>query len=304
MIAQRVLAVLIVAALAYGTWVVLLFAFQRPLMFPSSLVNARSQPAPAWVETWKLAHPDGVHTESWFVPAANPARAAPATRAGPPTPVPGERRPALVLFHGNAMLVHDWLSWADFLSAGGLHVLLPEFRGYGACEGTPSREALVADALRAVARLRDDPRVDPERIALYGRSIGGAIAAEVAARLDPPPAALLLHTAPARTADLAFRYGAPGALVRDRFDAEGALRSLRARQAECEIVVIGHRQDELIPRSHTLRLAAAAGVSAIEIDGDHGRARTQQDEDAVQASIHGTLERAVRTPRPHVGARR
>jgi len=150
-------------------------------------------------------------------------------------------------------------------------VLIPEFRGYGASGGRPAREALVADAVDALDRLTTDARVDASRLVVYGRSIGGAIAAEAVARRAALPAALILHTTPARLSEFAWRYGAPPLLVRNRFDAEAAMKALHARNdsPSCRVLILGHRQDEIVPASNASRLAVAAGVEAVEVDGSH-----------------------------------
>lgn len=264
-----------IAALVYALWLVALFVAQRTIIFPSALVNDRYVPPPEGVEVWRERRPDGVTAFAWFVPAQGDA-SAPA--------------PAIVLLHGNAMLVGDWIAWAERLSRGGVHVLMPEFRGYGASEGSPTREALVGDTVAMIEALGRDPRVDRNAIVLYGRSIGGSIAAEAAAALAEPPAALVLHTAPARIAELAWRFAAPPLLVRDAFDAESAVTALRGRT---DITVIGHDRDEVVPSAHAERLAGAGGVPLVTIGGTHNAFAGAEDRRRFEGVIDGVL-RATR----------
>lgn len=273
------LSTLVAVGAGYLLWLTVLYFAQDWMLFPRSLANGRYEPAPADVEVWQLAHADGVTTEAMFLAARGPA-----TDAGAPT---------VVLVHGNAMLMQDWLDWGYDLAERGWNVLIPEFRGYGRSGGTPVRAALVGDMLDALSTLRADPRVDPERIALYGRSIGGMIAAEVAVKLEPPPAALIAHTTPATIADLARRYGAPAFLLRSPFDAESALRTLRASAGDaCTVVVIAHRGDEIVPVAHGERLASAAGTTLVLVDGDHNSVATSADERVVADAIGQALARA------------
>jgi abhydrolase domain-containing protein 13 len=87
------------------------------------------------------------------------------------------------------------------------NVLLLDYRGYGLSEGTPSEEGLLndADAVLDFALLRRDV-IDPSKIFLFGRSLGGAVAVHLAVRreakvlffsffffLTPPPPPLLVN---------------------------------------------------------------------------------------------------------------
>lgn len=269
----RRIAVLVVAS--YATWLVVLFFVQRAILFPRFAANHSYAPPPPSVEVWSDAHADGVASQAWFLPA----------KADGPAP-------AIVLVHGNAMLVNDWLDWAESLSDRGVHVLLPEFRGYGITQGSPSRDALVEDLARAMVRLANDPRVDPSRVLVYGRSIGGAIAAEAAVRAGglgaKAPAQLVLHTAPARIRDMSWQFAAPPFLVRDPFD---TLSAVAALASSTRITVIGHDRDEVVSPNDAARIAAAAGVEPTMLAGTHNGFATTAATDEFLAIIEGLMIR-------------
>ncbi len=242
---------LLLIPILYILWVIVIFGVQRMILFPRLVSNWRYASPPPQVEVWRETRPDGVSSEAWFVRAKGD---------GP--------RPAIVLLHGNAMLVQDWLDWADELSMRGWHVLLPEFRGYGVSPGEPSRDAIVGDTIAAINTLRSREDVDTSRVVIYGRSLGANIAAEAAVGLALPPAALILHTPPARIRDFAWGFGVPPIVIRDPFDAMTASAALRGR---IPITVIQHRSDEIVPADHVRRVAEQAGVDAIELEGSHNR---------------------------------
>lgn len=268
---------LLLALAAYLGYLVLIVLVQDWLLFPRAFVNGRAQGFPARFERIAIAR-DGFEVEARLLPARSGRRPA----------------PLAVLFHGNAMLAEDWIAWADELARGGWNVLLPEFRGYASSGGSPTRAGLVADAAEFVRLAAADPRVDASRIALYGRSIGGMVAAEAAVALaeaGAAPRSLVLHTTPARIADFAWRYGAPPFLVRQRFDAEGALAALRLAGPATRITVIGHTEDEIVPSSHTARLARAAGVEALEFRGSHNGIPNAREQAAAMEAIESGLSR-------------
>lgn len=98
--------------------------------------------------------------------------------------VPGDGETTLLWFHGNAgniggrvdnlLMLHDAL---------GVSVFIFDYRGYGESEGTPSEAAMYEDAEAALEFLRSEKGLDPaESVVLFGRSLGGAVAVEMAAR--------------------------------------------------------------------------------------------------------------------------
>ncbi|CAN7996642.1 unnamed protein product, partial [Ixodes hexagonus] len=64
----------------------------------------------------------------------------------------------------------------------GCNVLLVEYRGYGRSEGTPSEEGLYQDAQAGLDFLCAYPGLDAGRLVVFGRSLGGAVALDLAAR--------------------------------------------------------------------------------------------------------------------------
>ena len=96
----------------------------------------------------------------------------------------------LVAFHGNADLAVWQAEWAEeIVRRTGWCVMLAEYRGYGGIGGAPTYVASRLDARaawdHARQRLGASPGAPPARMALYGHSLGSAIAAELASEVKP-----------------------------------------------------------------------------------------------------------------------
>lgn len=105
---------------------------------------------------------------------------------------PSTARGLLIAFHGNADLAIWQIPWARELSErSGWAVLLAEYRGYGAAPGSPSCANVRLDAEAAHAYARDALGVGGDRLAIFGHSLGSAIATELA--LSHRPRILILH---------------------------------------------------------------------------------------------------------------
>jgi alpha/beta superfamily hydrolase len=95
--------------------------------------------------------------------------------------------PTIIHFHGNACnvshMLYDALGMFQKVKA---NIMLLDYRGYGQSEGSPSQAGLVMDAEAALdyLLLRRDV-VDPDQVFLFGRSLGGAVAMELASRREP-----------------------------------------------------------------------------------------------------------------------
>ena len=98
----------------------------------------------------------------------------------------------LVWCHGNAGNMTHRLDNLQALYRLGLSVFLFDYRGYGRSQGRPSEEGLYSDAVGAYDYLVRVRRIRPERTVIFGRSLGAAVAGELAKQR--PAAGLLLES--------------------------------------------------------------------------------------------------------------
>ena len=151
---------------------------------------------------------------------------------------------AVVLWcHGNAGNIINRLENLRELYRLGLSVFLFDYRGYGRSHGSPSEEGLYRDALGAYDYLTRTRLIRPERIVLFGRSLGAAVAAEVASQ--KLAAGLILESAfPSIEAVARFHYG--GLPVHWLLGAEFRLID-RLPQLSLPKLIVHGDQDEIIP---------------------------------------------------------
>ncbi|XP_013184971.1 protein ABHD13 [Amyelois transitella] len=94
-------------------------------------------------------------------------------------------RPTMLFFHGNAGNMGQRLSNASgFYHKLNINILMLEYRGYGLSEGSPSEKGLYSDAQCAMDYILQRSDVDTSKIILFGRSLGGAIAIDLASRVE------------------------------------------------------------------------------------------------------------------------
>ena len=105
--------------------------------------------------------------------------------AGPTTPV-------ILWCHGNAGNVSHRLENIRRLYQRGISVFIFDYRGYGRSTGVPSEAGLYQDALASYDYLIHVRRISPERLILFGRSLGSGVAGEVA--VQRPSAGLIVES--------------------------------------------------------------------------------------------------------------
>lgn len=118
-----------------------------------------------------MTTPDGVRLNAWLM---WPNHWTPADR---------KRRPVLIFFHENAGNMAYRLPFLKSLvRVLDCSAFILSYRGYGRSEGHPTEAGIQLDADTAIAHLLSRSDIDPERLVLMGRSLGGAVAIYAATR--------------------------------------------------------------------------------------------------------------------------
>jgi len=181
----------------------------------------------------------------------------------------GERCPAVLICHGNAGNIADRIWMARDFHSLGVNVFLFDYRGYGRSRGIPTERGLYRDGRAAyeVVRSRYGDAEDPP-VFVYGRSLGGAVAVQLA--LDRPVRGLILEGTFTSARDMAavIYPGLPvGAVISQRFDNADKIRRLRGIPK-----IIAHsRDDEIVPYELGRRLFELAAEPKVfcELRGSH-----------------------------------
>jgi fermentation-respiration switch protein FrsA (DUF1100 family) len=164
--------------------------------------------------------------------------------------------PILLYLHGNDGNVGTNVERIAHLRRLGHGVLAIDYRGYGrSSEGSPSEASLYADADAAWRYLVAELHADPRRTFVYGHSLGGAVAVELAAR-HPGCAGVIVESGFTSLADMAridYWMFPTGWLLHQRFDALSRLRDVRV-----PILLIHGTADREVPFAMSERLYAAA----------------------------------------------
>ncbi len=173
----------------------------------------------------------------------------------------------VLFFHGNAgNISHRGDSIAIFHRLG-LSVFIFDYRGYGRSQGQPSEQGVYRDAAAAWRYLTDARGLDGGQVVLFGRSLGGAIAARLATRVEP--GALILESTLSSARDFARTvFPVLSRLVVVRYDFN-TVRSVA--QVHCPVLVLHSPTDEIMPFALGEKVFAAANPPKllVELQGDH-----------------------------------
>ncbi|MGD8617761.1 MAG: alpha/beta hydrolase [Gammaproteobacteria bacterium] len=252
---QNLVYLLFLVAVTYGAFALYLFIMQPRLLYYPDMPGREPEATPAAVglayEDVALQTVDNIRLHAWFIPAEKPR--------------------ATVLFcHGNAGNISHRLDSIRLLHSLGLQVLIFDYRGYGKSEGSPSEKGTYRDVDAAWHYLRDLRGLAEAGIIIFGRSLGAAVAADLASRTRP--AAVILESAFTSVPDMAAEFypWLPVRLLsRYRYDNLGKV----ARIAR-PLLLVHSRQDEIIPFAHGERLFGRAREPKqfLELTGGHNDA--------------------------------
>jgi len=220
----------------YGGIVVLVWAVQdRLVYFPERTLWATPRALGVGYEDIALTAEDGVRLHGWYVPAP-------------------KARATLLFLHGNGGNVSHRLEKIAIFLRLGLNVFIVDYRGYGASEGRPDEEGTYRDARAAWKYLTGTRALPASAIVMYGESLGGAVALNLAR--EHTPRVLIVDSSftsvPALGAEV-YPWLPVRWISRFRYAGEEAIANVRT-----PVLVIHSRTDEIVPFRHGERLYAAA----------------------------------------------
>jgi hypothetical protein len=182
--------------------------------------------------------PDGQkeRIHGWWIPAQN------------------QSDKTLLYLHGSALNIGANVDHGHRFHNLGFSVFLVSYRGYGLSDGEfPSEDQMYADAEAAWDYLVKQKGIDPERIFIYGHSIGGAIAIDLATR-HPDAAGLIVEATFTSIFDMArlkygYRFLPMGLIVEQKFDSLKIVGRLNV-----PVLYLHGTEDDRVPSEMSRRL--------------------------------------------------
>ena len=246
------LEILVVIFIAYSVCGWTLY-FMQPTFLYKPVRQVSYTPAELGLEFEKviLKTADDLKLQAWYIPADISA-------------------PTVLFCHGNGGNITHRLDTVNIFYNLGLNCLVFDYRGYGNSEGKISEEGTYLDAAAAFEWLTNEKKISPEEIILFGRSLGGSIAAQLATRVDCM--GLVVESAFTSYADIGSKFY-PYMPVR-WFARYGYKTIDYIRDVDCPVMIIHSRNDEIAPFEFGLKLYEASNPpnEFVEIFGGHNDA--------------------------------
>ncbi len=240
---------LLMGAAIYALLCLAVFVFQARLVyFPMKALVATPAAIGLAYEDVLLETGDGAALHGWYLPGRDDAR-------------------TLLFLHGNAGNISHRLDSLRVFHELGLNVLIIDYSGFGQSGGTPGERQTYEDARLAWQYLTDTRGVVPERIVIFGRSLGSGVATWLATQ--ETPGGLILESPFTSVPALARKYYPIFPmrwLARIRYDNASRLPTVR-----CPVLIAHSRDDELVPIAHGRELfrLAREPKSFLEMRGSH-----------------------------------
>ena len=246
---RDMLSIITTLVVIYVAVVALAYFFQeRLLYFPLRGIAVTPASRGLTYENVSIETEDGLKISGWFVPAE-------------------QSRGVVLFFHGNAGNISHRLDSLEPFHRLGLSTLIIDYRGYGQSEGKPTEAGTYLDAEAAWRYLVNERHVSPSEIILFGRSLGGAIAAWLA--VTHPPQALILESTFTSVPDVAaqaYPILPVRPLSRIHYNTLQRLPEINV-----PLLIVHSPNDEVIPYSHGQKLYAAANEPKefLQLRGGH-----------------------------------
>ncbi|MBA7612015.1 hypothetical protein ES703_19249 [subsurface metagenome] len=241
--------IVIIITGAYIIFIGFLFIFQSHyIYYPERILSADPGDIGLNFESVSFETTDRVKLSGWFVPSES-------------------ARGVILFCHGNAGNISHRLESIQIFHQLRLDVFIFDYRGFGQSEGKPTEQGTYKDAEAAWQYLIKECQVNPNEVIIFGRSLGGAVAAWLAQ--SHTPGALILESTFTSLPDIAgtlYPYVPVRLLLRFHYNTAEYLGKVN-----CPVLIVHSRNDEIMPFNHGRRLfeMAKKPKKFLEITGTH-----------------------------------
>jgi len=178
-----------------------------------------------------------------------------------------EANKTILFFHGNGGNISHRGDSLYIFHKLKLNTLIIDYPGYGASQGKLSEQNLYQSALVAWKYLVQDKKINPQDIIIFGRSLGGAVAVDLASQVEAGGLILESTFSSARDfVDIAFPIVSHFIYLRYSFDSLNKIKTV-----DVPVLVIHSPEDEIIPFELGQKLYAAiqSEKEFLQIEGGH-----------------------------------
>ena len=243
---MKILLIVIFIVIAFRVFFILLE--QKGLYHPYKEIPETPKNLGITFEEFNFKTTDGQLLTGWFVPTK-------------------DAKVTVLYCHGNAGNIYHRLHKVKFFHEMGVNFFIFDYRGYGKSTGTPTEKGLYKDAQAAYDYLVSRNDVNKNKIVVYGKSLGGPVAADLC--VNRQASALMLEgsfASVALRAQQLYPFLPMKFLIAQKYDTMAKVKNLRIPK------LIAHgRQDEVISFRHgeVLFAAAAEPKQFLPFDGGH-----------------------------------
>jgi len=245
---RRLVRVLAIVCLIAFLWLALRYFERSQIFYPTRIIGMTPKNIGLGFEDVYFRTDDGLSLNGWFVKA--------------------DTNKGVVLFcHGNAGNISHRLESIFVFKEMGFDVFIFDYRGYGRSRGWTTEKGVYADALAAYNYLVRVRSIPYDRVVVFGRSLGGNVAIDLATRVKA--ACLISESAFASIEDMARAiYGVrpPRWVLSNHFDAQSKISKVKMPK-----LIIHSRDDELVPFEHGQKIfnSALEPKDFFELTGSH-----------------------------------
>ncbi|MBU1853623.1 MAG: alpha/beta hydrolase [Candidatus Omnitrophica bacterium] len=173
---------------------------------------------------------DGIRLNAWFIPRE-------------------DAKFTLLFCHGNAGNISHRIEKALILNKLGLNIFMFDYRGYGRSTGRPSEPGFYKDAQTAYNFLVSEKKISPHNIILYGESLGGAVAIDLAGKKDVKALITECTFSSVKDVSRAVYPILPTFFIFSKFDSISKIKDINIPK-----LIIHSQNDEIIPFSQSVKL--------------------------------------------------